>query len=375
MLHDHPSARLRLIALLITGVCLSFLVLCAYACTIWNPVSRPCMDRFFEQEIHLLEFDPTAGDVSLGFGLSFLFSALLSKETMPCAFLTFSANLTQLFSAAMFFSMALNLQLVIVHKVNGQKMEKFYYLGAGILATGCSVTPLAAGVYGWNRHTQSCWLVTRTTTETFRWSIATDSFWNPLMAAGEALAALVIIGFFISTKVCRLPRVAQITLYPSFRYRAGTTAASVSLAGRYRSGLPFVKYRYTIIRIGLYPLVSCITNFSTAFMDIYQLTHPVSWRLEVVAFTIYSSRLTVYSLLALTDPSFMRAAKNIWHHTRPSTILSASEKNSWPTLTQISTEFTSNAAPFSAQVSTCSQATHGNQDKAQDRSDDIGTQI
>ncbi|KAJ7673630.1 hypothetical protein B0H14DRAFT_3537519 [Mycena olivaceomarginata] len=67
---------------------------------------------------------------------------------MPCAFLTFFANLTQMFSAGMFFCMALNLQLVIVHKVNGQKMEKFYYLGTGILAAVCSVTPLAAGVYG-----------------------------------------------------------------------------------------------------------------------------------------------------------------------------------------------------------------------------------
>ncbi|KAJ6495070.1 hypothetical protein C8R45DRAFT_986049 [Mycena sanguinolenta] len=346
MLNDHPSALSRLIALFITGICLTFLVLCAYACTIWNPASRSSMDRV---SLRLLA---VALIFNLGFGLSFLFATLLSKETMPCAFLTFFANLTQLFSAGMFFCMALNLQLVIVHKVNGQKMEKFYYLGAGILATGCSVTPLAAGVYGWNRHSQSCWFVTRTTTETFRWSMGTDSFWNPLMAAGEALAFLSIITFFISYKIAS--------------HRGRSASNTVDLVARYRSRLPLAKYRYTIIRIGLYPLVSCITNFSTAFMDIYQLTHPV------VPFTIYSSRLTVYSLLAFTDPSFIRGAKNIWHHMRPSTILSASTKTSWPTLTQISTEYTSNATLSSAPVSAGSE---GNQEKAKDRSDDIGTQI
>ncbi|KAJ6506933.1 hypothetical protein C8R45DRAFT_1208868 [Mycena sanguinolenta] len=353
MLNDHPRALSRLIALFITGVCLTFLVLCAYACALWNSVSRHCMDRV---SLRLLV---VALISNLGFGFSFLFATVLAKETMPCAFLTFFANLTQLFSAGMFFCMAFNLQLVIVHKVNGQKMEKFYYLGAAILATGCSVTPLAAGVHGWNQHSQSCWFVTRTTTETFRWSMGTDSFWNPFMAAGEALTFLSIMTFFISYQIA------------SYRGRFGSN--TVDLADRYQSWLPLVKYRYTIIRIGLYPLVSCITNFSTALIDIHQLTHPVSWRLEIVGLTIYSSRLTAYSLLAFTDPSFIRAAKNIWHHMRPSTI--SSKQTSWPTLTQISAEYTSNATLSSAQVSADSEATHGNQGKAQDLSDDIGTQI
>jgi hypothetical protein len=101
-------------------------------------------------------------------------------------------------------------------------MEKFYYLGTGILATACSVTPLAAGVYGQvlsilprsqvNSHeheTQDRINIgnrASATAETFRWSIGTDSFWNPFMAAGEAFAFLSIIGFFISYKVCQPPR-------------------------------------------------------------------------------------------------------------------------------------------------------------------------
>jgi hypothetical protein len=44
-LKSHASTLSRLIVLFITGVCLTFLVLCAYACTIWNPVSRPCVNR------------------------------------------------------------------------------------------------------------------------------------------------------------------------------------------------------------------------------------------------------------------------------------------------------------------------------------------
>ncbi|KAJ7817434.1 hypothetical protein B0H14DRAFT_2602020 [Mycena olivaceomarginata] len=67
---------------------------------------------------------------NLGFGLSFSFATVLAKETMPCAFLTFFANAG--------------------HRAQSKRAKdgKFYYLGPGILATGCSVTPLAAGVFG-----------------------------------------------------------------------------------------------------------------------------------------------------------------------------------------------------------------------------------
>ncbi|KAJ6506938.1 hypothetical protein C8R45DRAFT_971043 [Mycena sanguinolenta] len=361
MLNDHPRALSRLIALFITSVCLTFLVLCAYACALWNSVTRPCMDRV---SLRLLVVALT---FNLGFGLSFSFATVLAKETMHCAFLTFFANVSAHFNDGWFFSAYYQRSvnpaglrgLVIVHKVNGQKMERFYYLGAGILATGCSVTPLAAGVFGWNEQSQSCWFVTRTKTETFRWSVATDSFWVPFMVAGEALAFLSIMTFFISYKIAS--------------HRNRSSSNTVDLADHYQSRLPLVKYRYTIIRIGLYPLVSCITNFSAALIDIHQLTHPVSWRLMVVALAIYGSRLTAHSLLAFTDPSLIRAAENIWHHMRPSTI--SSKQTSWSTLTQISTEHTPNATFSSVQVSADSEATRGNQGKAQDLSDDIGTQI
>ncbi|KAJ6506960.1 hypothetical protein C8R45DRAFT_971110 [Mycena sanguinolenta] len=326
MLNDHPRALSRLIALFITGVCLTFLVLCAYACALWNSVSRPCMDRV---SLRLLV---VALIFNLGFGLSFSFATVLAKETRHCAFLTFLANVSANFNDGWFFSAYYQRpvnpagMLVIVHKVNGHKMEKFYYLGAGILGTGCSVTPLAAGVFG------------------------RKGF--DFMAAGEALAFLSIMTFFISYKI------------GSYRSRSGSN--TVDPADRYQSRLPLVKYRYTIIRIGLYPLVSCITNFSTALIDIHPRTHPV------VPLAIYGSRRTAHSLLALADPSIIRAAENIWHHMRPSTI--SSKHTSWPTLTQTSASIPP-ATLSSVQVSADSEATHGNQEKAQDRPDDIGTQI
>ncbi|KAJ7888621.1 hypothetical protein B0H14DRAFT_3127235 [Mycena olivaceomarginata] len=354
MLNDHPRALSRLIALLITGVCLTFLVLCAYAYTIWNPVSRPCVNRV---SLRLLAL---ALIFNLGFGVSFLFATLLSKQTMPCAFIAFFANFSQMFSAGMFFCMALNLHLVLVHKVSGQKMEKFYYLGTSIFAAACSVTPLAVGVYGWSSHSQSCWFTTHTRAETFRWSIGTQSFWMPFMAVGEAFVFLSIIAFFISYEMA------------TRRYRSDSN--TLDLADRYRPGSPFVKHRYTIIRIGLYPLVSCITNFSTSLIDIYQLTHVMNWRLAVVALAIYNSRLTICSLLAFADPSFIRAVKEIWRHMSPPTIFSAPGTRV-PTLTQISFEYMSNAALSSAQMPANPEAAHENQEKVQNRSDDITTQI
>ena len=48
----------------------------------------------FKQWIRWLGFDPTVGDISLGFGVSFLFVTLLSKQTMPCAFITFFTDVS-----------------------------------------------------------------------------------------------------------------------------------------------------------------------------------------------------------------------------------------------------------------------------------------
>ncbi|KAF8214233.1 hypothetical protein K438DRAFT_1956322 [Mycena galopus ATCC 62051] len=280
---------------------------------------------------------------------------------MPCAFITFFTDFSQMFSAGMFFCMALNLHLILVHKVNGQKMEKFYYLGTVIFAAACSVTPLAAGVYGWSSHAQTCWFNTRTEAETFRWLIGTESFWLPFMAIGEAFMFLSIIAFFISYEMAT-------------RRRRHFDSNTSNLEDRYPPESPFVKYRYTIIRIGLYPLVSCLINFGTAILGIYQLTSPINWRRTVVALTVYSSRPTIYSLLAFTDPSFIRAAKKIWRHMRPSTIFSAS-RTSVPTLTQISGEFTSNATRSSAQTPTHPEAEQENQEKVQDPSNDIAIQL
>ncbi|KAJ7920304.1 hypothetical protein B0H13DRAFT_1867780 [Mycena leptocephala] len=323
-----------------------------------------------------------SGHPSLGFGVSFLFGTLLSKQTMPCAFITFFTDFSQMFSAGMFFCMALNLHLILVHKVNGQKMEKFYYLGTVIFAAACSVTPLAAGAYGWSSHAQTCWFNTRTEAETFRWAIGTESFWLPFMATGEAFMSLSIIAFFISYEVCRLshlncPPSLMAAYAMATRRRRHFDSNTSDLEDRYPSESSFVKYRYTIIRIGLYPLVSCLINFGTAILGIYQLTRPITggeqWRF-FATLTVYSSRPTIYSLLAFTDPSFIRAAKKIWRHMRPSTIFSTS-RTSVPTLTQIWGEFTSNATWSSAQTPTHPEAEHENQEKVQDRSNDIAIQL
>ncbi|KAJ7719150.1 hypothetical protein B0H16DRAFT_1607494 [Mycena metata] len=326
MFDGHPRAFSMLMALLITGTCLTFFVLCAYAYTSWNPVSRPCMNRV---SLRLLAL---ALIFNLGFGVSFLFGTLFSKETMPCAFITFFTD-----------------------------MEKFYYLGTVIFAAACSVTPLAAGVYGWSSHAQTCWFNTRTEAETFRWAIGTESFWLPFMATGEAFMFLTIIAFFISYEMAT-------------RRRRHFNSNTSDLQDRHRPDSPFVKYRYTIIRIGLYPLVSCLINFCTAILGIYQLTRPINWQRTVAALTVYSSRPIIYSLLAFADPSFIRAAKKIWQHMRPPTIFSTS-RTSVPTLTQISDEFTSNATWSSAQISTHPAVEHENQDKVQDRSNDIALQL
>ncbi|KAJ7017681.1 hypothetical protein C8F04DRAFT_1405672 [Mycena alexandri] len=81
---------------------------------------------------------------------------------------------------------------------------------------------------------------------------------------------------------------------------------------------PIVMYKNVILRIGLYPLVSCLINIPASILDIRVTISPDFTYAEGLADTgLLSCRVLVYSLLALADPSFIRAIKEIRHSRIP----------------------------------------------------------
>ncbi|KAJ7088786.1 hypothetical protein B0H15DRAFT_981755, partial [Mycena belliarum] len=235
-------------------------------------------------------------------------------------------QLSTLFSGGICFCIALNLELVLVHGCNGQRLEKWYIIGTSVLCALVTIPPYAAGQFGWNELNQACWYSAPDQLDLMGWVIGTQVFWVLFMAIGEALAFGLIVRYFISYEDNQR------------RIHSGTTSSGGVGTSSYRSERlprspmvqyrnPMGQYRNIILRVGLYPLASCILSLGT-IIDLYlvvdQVSNPVmselNFRLSIAAFVIYSLRPVVYAMLAATDPSFIRAVQEL---RRPSDQLTA----------------------------------------------------
>ncbi|KAJ6539863.1 hypothetical protein DFH09DRAFT_1323413 [Mycena vulgaris] len=250
---------------------------------------------------------PTAGIRSFGtsrFRDNFPFTILNAHPGWSCNLVSFISNLSLMFSAGMFFCMALNLPLVLVYRVSGQRMEKYYIFGTLVVCTATAVSAYASGSLGWNATIQVCWYRSDDPAAMLRWIIGTQTFWILLVAVGEVIAFLTIMGYMIAYQL--------VTYF--FTPRAQQSFASENL---HTAGLTIVMFRNIILRIALYPLVSCMLNISTSVLDVYLVKHPeltvLTGRLSVVDLVIFSVRPLIYGILAATDPSFLRGLRELRH--------------------------------------------------------------
>ncbi|KAJ6530984.1 hypothetical protein DFH09DRAFT_933990 [Mycena vulgaris] len=138
---------------------------------------------------------------SLVVGITFPLCQLNVYPGWRCNLVSFIFNLSLMLSAGMFFCMALNLPLVLVYGVNGQRMEKYYILGTSVVCTACTMSAYASGSLGWNTFSQACWYRGDDPAAMLRWVIGTQTFWLLLVSAGEVIAFLTIIGYMIAYQV------------------------------------------------------------------------------------------------------------------------------------------------------------------------------
>ncbi|KAJ7858527.1 hypothetical protein B0H14DRAFT_3447235 [Mycena olivaceomarginata] len=245
----------------IPSIVFTMLILGAYAWTAWSPVSRPHLNRV---SFRLLGYALVA---NLAYGVGMI-SGMKLKAGAACNGIVFLQNICLMFAGVMFFSMALNLQLVLVHGVNGQKMEKYYVLGAVLLTLACNVPPYAVGAFGFVFLETS---ISESRFMTLSWFVGTQAFWLILMATCEVVSFFSIVGFMI------------------FRHRVRSVMSKSTLSTLSQPPLPkppILLYRKMILRIGLYPLVSCFFNISGAMLDLHIILDPTwtetNWRLAIV---------------------------------------------------------------------------------------------
>ncbi|KAJ7082678.1 hypothetical protein B0H15DRAFT_952386 [Mycena belliarum] len=292
----------------ITGLCLTFLILCGFAYTALRPASRHHLNRV---SFRLLTYALLA---NLVYGGSFMYTAKSLGPSTTCSFTVFLINVSMLFSSGMCFCIAINLELVLVQGCNGKRLEKYYIIGTAAVATICSIPPYAAGQLGWNEEAHACWFSTSDQRTLVKWIIGTHSFWILAMAVGEAIAFLLILRYFISHAS------NQRSVHSGSTSSGTETSKSEhqpkSPMVQYRN--PMVQYRNIILRVGLYPLASFILTMGAVidlYLVVHEMSHPIiselNFRLSMASLCFYSLRPVIYAVLAASDPSFIRAVREL----------------------------------------------------------------
>ncbi|KAJ7835345.1 hypothetical protein B0H14DRAFT_2796614 [Mycena olivaceomarginata] len=275
-----PSDVLDL-TLAISGLCLTCLVLCFYGYAAWHQVSRSHMNRV---SLRLLVYALIANlifSIVIIIEVAARFSGSMSVGW--CSFLGWTMQIAFIFSATTFFTMALNLQ-----------WKKYYLLGVTLFSLAVTVPPYASGQFG-GSYNEGCWYYNPNPEKLKQWIMGTDSVPLIALATGEVMAFLTILGHFISCEIYwRRSRVDS------------QDPDSTHLEDVVPRRSPIIMYSNIILRIGLYPLVSCLMNISISVLDIWA---------DNVYNALSNGRVLVYGLLALTDPSFIRAMQEIYSST------------------------------------------------------------
>ncbi|KAJ6572389.1 hypothetical protein DFH09DRAFT_1152860 [Mycena vulgaris] len=280
------------LGLLIPAVALSVLLLAGFAYLRWRPVSAPHLNRV---SFRLLVYAMIANVV-----VAIIALTPMTEHSPGCSFFAFMGMTAPMFSACMFCCMALNLQLVLVYGVNGNRMEKYYIIGSLLFCGVCNVTPWAAGQLGWYARSGVCWLKEPRSSVRLQWLVATQSIWMLLMSAVEVISFLKILIFMVlhQMKIQRL--------------RADSMSRSGNMpdSSIRQPEAPIVRYRGTILRIGLYPLLACFLSVTECYLDVHSVVDTnTSLNLRIFNVFVYSSRPLLYTLLAAADPSFLRALR------------------------------------------------------------------
>ncbi|KAJ7049358.1 hypothetical protein C8F01DRAFT_1238596 [Mycena amicta] len=336
-LHESTAAdallfRRVLLGLIIPGAILTTILLILYAYAAWKAVSRKHLDRVsFRLLVHALV-------AHLVFCISFPVSTINTHPGIACEFQAFFANGSLMYSAGMFFCVAVNLPLVLSHKVNGQRMEKFYIAGVATVCLACNITPLATGRFGLNPSNFTCWYRDAPGPTLLKWVLSTQTVWLLFTSAGEVTSFAVILMYLVGYELearslssrtgesmSRMHPTDMGTTFPTIELDIDTreskpptaTFTRASQRDRERTRSTRRLFRGIVLRIGLYPLASCMLNISTSVMDWHLASDPMpteqNWRINLADLAIYCSRPLIYGLLAATDPSFVRAMRALCH--------------------------------------------------------------
>ncbi|KAK7058559.1 hypothetical protein VNI00_002195 [Paramarasmius palmivorus] len=302
--HTVNVSRSYAVLFSMAGAGLCFFVLVVIAIAAIHPASRPSLDR--------VSFRIVVGALltNLLYAIAVVVSACL-RSKQHCAVEIWLILFALQLSSYLLFCVGLNLQLVLIHGVDGQRMEKFYFLCSFFLAVAISLPPFITGQYGYNQLSGRCWYTTNGKEERLRWQIGGQMVWNILAIAGEIVTFSSVVIFMIRKNA----------FDRRFASEQNEPRQSVENEAQIQGNFPpepaavakHKQYRNIVFRIALYPLAALMTLSLSSFADFYCNSHSVAaFNAMLIANGTYGLRPIVYALLAATDPSLVRGLRALY---------------------------------------------------------------
>ncbi|KAK1222110.1 hypothetical protein PQX77_015034 [Marasmius sp. AFHP31] len=236
-------------------------------------------------------------------------------------------------SSFLFFCIGLNLQLVMVHAVDGQKAEKYYVGGSLTLALILGISTFVSKLWTFSPMLHTCWVHSSNPTKQIAWQIANQHFWNFLVMLGELVAFISVLVYMLRLKV-----------FDAGPARGSQTRDNdhpeLSASRQYQKPRGPKQYRNIVLRIALYPLLSLTTLGIVSIGNVYLASRGLKNRADsrVLAIrAVQAFRGTLYTLVACLDPSLWRAFRSLYQHYRPTRARSGSNTvsgsdNTWENL-------------------------------------------
>ncbi|KDQ22944.1 hypothetical protein PLEOSDRAFT_163832 [Pleurotus ostreatus PC15] len=302
----------------VVGACSCFVVLLVIGLVSLNRNTRRHLDRVsFRIVVYALA-------TNLAFGIVNAVGGSFTGPTWTCGFTIWILQFTLELACFLTFSIALNLQysrhclfdgsftiteagrLVIVHRVNGQRMEKFYALGSLAISLCLTIPAYATGQYGWDPLVQDCWYSNANQKERLAWQVGTQLVWTVLTCLGEVVCSVSVFAYMVKHRK-RTKGVITTVSTGSQRLRSQPHNAIIAN-----------KYKNVLARIAMYPLVSCAINLTSVMCVIHAtVTNGVhsttDYRILLLSDFLYGGRSLAYAILAATDPALVSAIKASFH--------------------------------------------------------------
>ncbi|KAF9266729.1 hypothetical protein L218DRAFT_955839 [Marasmius fiardii PR-910] len=265
-----------------------------------HPVSKPKTDRV---SFRIMIYALLSGSVA--YSVATLMVKRIPGQTACRVMGSFVVAGLQL-SSFLFFCIGLNLQLVMIHGIDGTRAEKYYVSGSLSLAIVLGILTFASNQLVYNPTQSVCYYYDPNPVRGLLWRIGMQSFWSCLVVVGEIITFVSVVVYMFRVKAF------------SSGLSRDTTTTRLSASHYYRRPLGPRQYRNVVLRIALYPLSSLLTTGVMAIMTVVsafdQMRDASDWAVRSALLAAFKSHGIIYALVAAADPAMTQGLKALYKH-------------------------------------------------------------